>query len=224
MRWGWLVSYSLVTTVEPAVEPLLRVDVKTHLRIDHTTEDTLVDSLIAAARRQVEKETGRRLVTQTLSLGLADFPRIWPWAIAPGAEPARKFVFPGRFVHGVIDLPVEPVQSVTSVKYYDPDGVQQTMTPTTDYLTWLAYSPPVVYTAPGSYWPLTQVGRLDTVEVVFVAGYGDASVVPAEVKAAMLLTIAYWFENRGDGPDPAEKGLPPAALRLLRSLDTGSYS
>src|SRR5882757_5754190 len=119
MRWGWLVGYSLVTTVAPPVEPLSRDEVKVHLRVDHATEDGLIDALIIAARRQAESETGRRLVTQTLSLGLADFPRIWPWAISPGAEPARRFVFPGRFVAGVIDLPVEPVQSVTSVIYYD---------------------------------------------------------------------------------------------------------
>ena len=217
-------GYSLVTTTAPSEEPITAAEAKIHLRVDYSTEDGLIASLITAARRQAESETGRRFVTQTLTLGLVDFPRIWPWAIAPGAEPARHFTFPGRFVPGVIDIPVEPVQSLTSVKWYDGTGTQQTMVDGTDFMTWLAHSPPIIYAAPGKLWPLTQIGRLNSVEVVFVAGYGSAAAVPAEVKAAIYLTVGYWFENRGDGADPADLGLPPAALRLLRSLSTGSYS
>lgn len=197
-------GYELTTTVEPAEEPVTTVAAKLNARVDHAEEDSLWAFWVAAARRLTERETGRRWVTQTCRLVL-------PW------WPADS----------LIRLPVTPVQSVTSVKYYDVTGVQRTLTANADYRTWLGRERPLVYPPAPAYWPDLHDGRLDRVEVVFVAGYGTASAVPAEAKAAVLLACAFWNENRGDETRtalaPGDVGLPHGAKRILQSLDARGY-
>lgn len=205
-------GYGLVLTVPPAQEPVTIGVAKSHLNVGHSDDDGLIANLIAAAREQTEAETGRRWMPQTLTLSLP------------------SFVGQGRCVvdwfSGAVDairLPVEPVSVVTAVRYYDQAGALQTLAGA-NYLTWLMHSPPLVYPAPSCSWPSTQPGRLGAVEVEFVAGYADAFAVPAAAKAAMLIAVGFWYEHRGDSEDLTELGLPPAALRLLRTLHTGHYS
>lgn len=54
----------LVIVTPPAAEPVSVAEA--HARIDASDEDTLIGSLITAARELVETETARRLITQTL--------------------------------------------------------------------------------------------------------------------------------------------------------------
>ncbi|HEY1188543.1 MAG TPA: head-tail connector protein [Gemmata sp.] len=203
-------GYGLVTTVGPALEPVTLAEAKKHLTVGHSDDDTLIGRFICAAREQTETETGRRWMPQTLTMSFGEFPR--------RSEEVAGVCVP------VIRLPVDPVSAVNAVRYYDAAGVLQTLTAGTHYLAWLAHSPPLVYPAPGQVWPQTQLGRFGAVEVEFVAGYANANVVPSAAKVAMLLAVGLWYENRGDSEDPTELGLPPAALRLLRSLSTGHYS
>lgn len=214
-------GYALDTVTAPAEEPLAPKEAKVHLRVDHADEDGLITRMIAAARRQTEAATGRRWVTQTLKLGIPRFPLVVRDACAWAVRDLPPLGACGAIL--AVGLPVEPVASVSSVTYYDTDGVQRTLTEGTDFLTWLGHSPPLIYPAPGRTWPATQAGRLGAVEVQFVAGYGDATAVPDDATAAMLITLDYWFQNRGGSDDPAELGLPPAALRTLRLLSSGSY-
>jgi len=224
------VSYGLVTTAGPAVEPVSLDEAKAHLRVDSTADDGLISGLIAAARVQTEAETGRRWVNQSLTLSLPGFPRRrvnaggYPDPWEDWYPPQDWFLAGTGVVGSVVMLPAEPVGAVVAVRYYDAGGTLQTLAGT-EYLSWLEHSPPLVYPAPGRLWPPTQVGRLGAALVDFTAGYGpDATTVPATAKAAMKLAIGFWYENRGDGRDPTELGLPPGALRLLRTLSTGYRS
>ena len=200
--------YGLVTTVPPAAEPLTLADAKTHLRVDWDAENDLIWRWVKAARRLTEDHTGRRWLTQTVRLTLDD------WAACDDDW------WPG--VGQVIRLPVRPVQSVATIKYYDIGGVRQTMAVGL-YQTWLDHDPPLVAPAPLTVWPTPQSGRLGGVEIVFVAGESSLTAVPEQVRAAILLTLGYWYGNRGDGDDPAKLGLPAGALRILDSLDQSGY-
>ena len=72
----------IITTEAPATEPVSKADVKKHLRLAttdaeataYTTEDALLDRLIATARIITEQETGRALITQTKTLYLDEWP------------------------------------------------------------------------------------------------------------------------------------------------------
>lgn len=205
--------YGLTTIAGPAEEPVSLERAKNHLRVDHGAEDDLISALLAAAREMSESHAGRRWITQQMRLTLAD----WPCDRIGG-------------VYGAIPIPVAPVASVQSVKHYATTGTLTTLVADTDYQVWLDHSPPLIAPAPTKTWPTVQPDRLAAVQVAFTAGYGEAVAVPEQAKQAMLMCLAYWYENRGDGMDPTgivglaqTMGMPPGAKRLLDSVATGDY-
>lgn len=202
--------YELTTLTEPAVEPVSRDLVKRHLAVDHDDDDAWIDAKIGAAREVTEKHCGRRWITQTVRLTLDD----WPDCLD-----ASDVLYDDA---GRIRIPIEPVQSIASVKYLDDDKTLTTVD-AADTDTWLGHSPPLVGPDTDSTgWPA--VGDyMGAVRVEFTAGYGDgAEDVPPMVAPAMLLTIGNWYENRGDQNVLISKGLPPAAAAMLDKLWTGA--
>jgi len=84
-----------------------------------------------------------------------------------------------------------PLQSITSVKYYDSDNIEHTFT---DYVADTRNEPGVVIfnTLPGA--ALLESGAIT---VRFVAGYGDnEQAVPSRIKRAILALVGHWYENR----------------------------
>lgn len=219
-----LLSFSLTTVTAPATAPVTVAAAKAQCRVDWADEDDLFTDWVDAATLLAERETGRRFVTQTLKLtlpGWTDAYREWPGGLA-GVQLTSLLA---ADLGGAICLPVEPVQSVSTVKYYAADGTLTTLAGT-EWQTWLAYSPPLLAPAPAKSWPGLQSGKFGAVEVTFVAGYGAADAVPAAAKNLILLTVGYWYRNRGDGKDPGSVqalGLPPGADRLVHLLRTGDY-
>ena len=102
MRWRDIPA-ALVIATHPAIEPISRAEAKLHARMDHADEDHLIDLYIAAARRQIEKDTARTPVNTVYDLTVDRFPE------------ERSIPFP-RF----------PVSSVASVKSYDEDDTEST--------------------------------------------------------------------------------------------------
>jgi uncharacterized phiE125 gp8 family phage protein len=136
----------------------------------NTTADPLLNSFIKTARLAAENITRRALITQTLELVLDAFP------------PAGIF------------LPLPPLQSVTSVKYIDEDGVEQTLS-TDLYDVDTDSEPGKVVLESGESWPTTY-DQVNAVRVRYVAGYGAASAVPEDVKTWMKLRVGTMYENR----------------------------
>lgn len=159
-------NYTLVTA--PSVEPLTLAEAKLFLRVDTTTEDALITSLIVAARRWVENHTWTMLCTQT-------------WKLSIDEEEVREY----------IGLNKCPVQSITHVKYYDTSNVQQTMS-TGDYQGDVLNEPARIHiiTMPDIY------DKMNAVEIQFVCGFGVAASVPDDIKQAMYLIIGHWYEHR----------------------------
>jgi uncharacterized phiE125 gp8 family phage protein len=157
----------------PAVEPVTLAEAKAHLYVTHSDDDALIGSLIAAAREDVEHWLQRALVEQTWELALAAFPYSPP----------------------VIKLPMAPLSSITSIKYLDSDGVEQTLA-ATDYTADTSAEPGAVVPAYGLAWPATRAER-NAVRVRYVAGYGaDATIVPASIKAFIKMRVGALYENR----------------------------
>lgn len=187
--------YGLTVTTAPASEPVSRSDVKEHLRIAsaQTDYDTLVDGLIVAARRCYEARTHRALIRRTLTftsdkLPAANIP-IW--------------------------LPWSPLYSVTSVKYYDQDGTQQTWS-SDNYTVITNREPGGVALAYNKSWPAYRL-QPQGIEVVYVAGHAASagSSVPAEAVHAIKLLVSHWFENTSGvmvGPTPNQVPLAVESL------------
>jgi uncharacterized phiE125 gp8 family phage protein len=162
------VRHSSRVSVGPTVEPVSVEELKAHSRVDHNYEDAKIADYLQTARVMLERDTQRALCTQTRVLYLDYLP-------------------------AYISLDVAPIQSITSITYYDSLNVQQTLV-STAYEYDLYAEPAIIRPAFGQTWPTTY-DRLSAVAVTYVAGYGLASAVPQDAKHAIRMLAASWLEN-----------------------------
>jgi len=98
----------------------------------------------------------------------------------------------------VLEIPLAPVQSVSSIQYYDTAGDLQTWA-SSNYDVSDGDFPKRISTAgDGIAWPSTEL-RPDAAIVTFVAGYGTASDVPAIAKGIIRMKVREKFHDCGCG-------------------------
>lgn len=170
----------------PADEPVSLIEAKLHLRVDFDDDDTLIASLIAAARQAAETLTGRQLITARWRQVLDCFPG--PWLI--GVPAGQSFSLPG---HAIL-LPKAPVQSVVSIDYLDMGSMSQTMPPAS-YTVDTACEPARITPIFGQIWPIT-LPQIGAVSVTFDAGYGMAAQVPEGIKSWIKLRVGSLYAHR----------------------------
>ena len=166
-------QWSLTLVTRPTEEPVSRHDAKVWLRLDHSTEDELVDSLIRMVREQVE-ERGIAVMTQTWDLRLDRFP-------------------------SVIRIPKTPIQEVSSISYVDTNGDTQTLA-ASEYTTDVYSKPARIVPAYGESWPSIR-SVPNAVTVRFVAGYGSGATpaeIPERIIQAMRMALTTAYAMRGD--------------------------
>ena len=162
-------SYQI--TVQPSSEPVTLQEAKDHLRVDFSDEDDYINTLIKSARGYCEKYTNKVFITQTWRQNLDYFPN-------------------------VIKLKVNPVVSLTSLKYYDGDEAQQTITDTSanlqkDFLSDVGS----LHEGLTNGWP--SIGdTINPIEIITICGFGAASDVPDDIKHAIKLMVSHLYENR----------------------------
>lgn len=187
---------SVVVITPPAAPVVSLAEAKKHLRAeDFTDDDAYIESLVAAATGTLDGPAGwlgRALVTQTLE-----------W---------RGDYF-GCYD---IELPYPPIASVSSVKYDDTNGTEQTVS-SSDYRLVGQPNKPRVALAYGASWPSTRA-QDDAIRIRYVAGYGAASAVPAPIKHAILLMVGELYEKREAAADAQHYELPFAVTRLLSTF------
>jgi uncharacterized phiE125 gp8 family phage protein len=137
------------------------------------SEEDLIESLITAARQWCEEYLGRAIGVQTLELRMGSFP------VDKGPIVLRS-----------------PIIEVTSVKYLDTAGDEQTIDED-DYLVSDAEPAEIV---PVSAWPVA-FGSSDSVRVEYEAGYSAGSplvseVLPKTIRTAILMMVADMYTNR----------------------------
>ena len=120
-----------------------------------------------------------------------------------------------------IELPVSPVQSITSITYVDLAGNVATL-PATDYVLVADGLTAEIEPAYQKVWPVPRY-QPQSVTVTFVAGYGHAASVPEPIKLAIRVAVAWWYERRGDEVESHPKALPAAVDALLMAYWDGRY-
>lgn len=161
-------SWKLKTA--PTTEPVSLSEMKLHLKMDDiSSDDTLISSLIAAARSACESYTNMGFISQEWTYALDRFP---------------STIFLNKY----------PLDSVDSVQYYDSANTLQTLD-SSYYDVDLQNSPGRIslawnYTYPEIY------NRINAVIVTVTIGYANAAAVPEDLKAAIKLLVAHLYENR----------------------------
>jgi Phage gp6-like head-tail connector protein len=221
-------AQSLVFNIEPITLP----EAKLHARIEYPDDDALVAGLIRAARRYCETALKSAILTQTWILYLDSFPsaggyynravrEVWP---SLGGMPSGLGFYPGLIPNstGVIDIPLPPLQSITSVQYYDFQGVLQTY-PSANYNVSLG-TPARIQPQYSLVWPISRP-TIDSVLITFVAGQAaTADKVDDNIKIAMKLCVAHWYENREWVSDGSFMTVPHTVDDLLSPSDPGIYA
>ena len=173
----------------PAAEPVTLAEAKAFLRLDGSEEDALVDRLIAAARLHLERDLGLALMAQRWT---QVFDR-WPGETAP--------------------LGPWPVSAVEAVTVKDALGEAQEVDDGS-YVADLAGRPARLI-RPGG-WPEPGVAA-GGIEITFAAGFGEArDDVPADLRQALLMLVAQWFERRTGLEEAMREQSPPAVAALVR--------
>jgi uncharacterized phiE125 gp8 family phage protein len=173
---GTLTGGGLV--LAPTFEPVTLEELKLHLRIDVTviTEDDLLKAIITAAREHIEDICRRALLTQTWDFVIKE----WPFC-------------------NYIKLPKGNLQTVTSIKWKDTDGVETSLTETTDYLVETNGDQCGRIVLPYSLsWPSGTLYPSNPITIRFICGWTTASLVPWKIKVAIKMLAAKLYESRGD--------------------------
>ena len=188
---------ALFATSSPAFAALDLATAKEHLAVLHSDHDTMITNLVAYATDTISNEASIAITQHNRRLTLRQFP---PYKIV---------------------LPRPPVQSITSVKYFDSTNTLQTWA--TDQWTSDLYadSPWVPSKLPteicpvfGVVWPQVYE-RLDAVQVDYVVGYKAAADIPGRLLQAIKLVVGDYYEHREEtvmGQAPQTLG---AVMRLI---------
>jgi len=157
---------SIVT--QPSEWPLSLDEAKTHLRVRHDEEDSYITDLVASATTYLEGQFDLQLARREYRLTLDAF-------------------------SDTIELPRKPVAAVTSVKYFDEAGVEQTLDPAV-YTADLESSVQWVLLNEGQAWPTLMTG-VNTVSITFTTGFLPAN-TPPDTKQAIRMLVGHWYSNR----------------------------
>jgi len=184
----------LRVTTAPSKLPVEVLDARQHLQIEHTDDDGYIKTLIKAATNVAQIITGRKFITQTITIELD---------ATETASPIR--------------LPYPPFQSVTTFKYYDGDRTKQTVDSAT-YST-IGTNPARIVADDGG-WSVYQ--SYQALEIVYVVGYGLTSAsIPEDIVHAIKIIVADLWNNPESSKLETRTQLtanqvPYAALALLQ--------
>jgi len=175
ISWTWQPVRSLVTGNEDT--PVGVNLAKTYLRVSTSADDTLIGRMLETATLWAESYTRRAFLTQT-----------WDFSYRGWFTSARP-----------LWIPNPPLQSITSVKYYDEDGALQTLG-SSNYVVFTQSGPRAgkgrVEIADGISLPSVSSIIEYPIVVRAVCGYGNDDDVPVGIGDIVLFMVGEMYEQR----------------------------
>ncbi|CAO4184352.1 head-tail connector protein [Methylorubrum aminovorans] len=175
---------------DTGVEPVSVAEMRGYLRLssDETAEESLIARLIPAARAAVEAAARRLLRPARFRVVLAAWPRL-----------------------GLLPLPLSPLVAVLRAGRVDKSGTLAAIEPGPIRIGPDPWEAPCLLFGPD----LPPLGAASALVEVSAGCGGEGPPVPEPLVQALRLTVADWFENRGDaGRGGAPRLLPPEAVGL----------
>lgn len=170
----------LVRTAQPLIAecPVTVAEAREEARIDDGTDNALLERYILAGTNFAENFT-----RTSLAVNAATTSAKWTYTLAEWPTDTDT-----------IELPRPPLISVSSVKYYDENGTQQTWA-TSNYRAVASDFPGLVVFDDDADIPDLDA-RPEAIEIIFVAGYAAAIDVPPGIKDAILAYVAHRYRTR----------------------------
>jgi len=168
--------------------PVSLDEAKEHLRVVHTDDDMYITTLLLAATKWAEDYQRRIYVTRSVT----DYMDGWSTVIRPVYS---------------------PLLTVTSIKYLDTDGTQQTLD-AANYRVDINTEPGRITEAYDCSWPDIRYVT-NTIEIAYTAGYGTAAAVPDDVKVAIMQIVGHFYEHREVVSEMKLDNVPFSAKELL---------
>lgn len=214
-------------------------DLKSHLRVTGSQDDSYINSLLQAAVAYCERTTALDLRNTTWKLVRDQFP-VWGafnWTDRYGN---LQYVYPtvaeyaiGRMTQKWQEIPLMrgPLQSVQSVQYFD--GTNALTTIASDQYRYATYAYQPSALEPVQYWPIAYP-RPDAVQIIFStsllaptgSGSGEAgNVIPASILHAIRLLVGSWFMMREDqayGPQTIHQAVGTTVECLLSQFSSNT--
>lgn len=161
---------------------------------DDGAQDSVLELYLRAAMAAIEARLGRALLA-----------REFAWSLACWREEASQ------------TMPIGPVQSVESVTLVGADGSEEAADPDTWSVLRDSQRPRLVGRFGRS---LPRIPRGGRAEVRFVAGFGGSwGAVPADLRQAVFLLAAHFYENRTETGTVAGT-MPFGVLVLIEAYRT----
>jgi len=159
----------------PASAPILASDIRdSHLHVDDSTEETYINSLIAAVTDYYERQYDKAIVEQTITETFDDWGGM------------------------CLELSVSPVIAITSLGYKDSDGADAELSEDTDFYVTKSTIGARIVLKSGSNYSLED--RPDAITVVYTAGYAT---LPGNVRHAILEKVARLYYMREENTEMA---------------------
>lgn len=167
-------------TVDQTNELWTSAEVKNYLKVDDSTDDSLISTMLKAARQAVEARQNISTLTKTIVQKLERFPS--SYKVATDYE-------------NVIKLLVYPCVAVSLITYLDENGTSQVLSQS---LYEVDTFRGIIAESVGDDFPDTYLS-LNDVTITYTAGYGiNATDCPSDIRIAILKLVASMYDNRGD--------------------------
>jgi len=177
----------LIKTVQPTSEPVTLAEAQLHLRLDTVgSPASHPDDSLVQVLISASRESAENYINSTIAE--------CGYTLKAEAEDLE------------ISLQTYPVTAIASVTYQDAAGDVQTVLATDYYVDNYARPSRLVFKETAPAYEVT---------VSFTAGYNNEFVCPASVKAAILLMLGNWYENRESVSNMQSYQRPQSATYLL---------
>jgi len=198
-------------------------EMQSHLRLDGSTDQVLVESIVSAVTQKIENVISRKLITQVWSIYYDFFPSKYKnenddWWEGTKDGAVSNLYSPVRF----LELPFGPCQSAYFIKTFDESDTGSIFDASLYQLDIYSARPKIGIKS-GATWPATVLRPSNGVQIKATFGYGTASTaVPAPIKEAVKIMAAKLYENRGDlmienpTPQTAQMLLEPFKIWRIR--------
>jgi hypothetical protein len=216
-----------LTTAPTATDLIPISTAKEFLRVTFSADDSLIGTLITAGMEVAQNYTNTKFLNHTYTLNMESWEDVYVSNSFDGY--LYRDVVTNLSTYGgyyskytglsQIVLPYPPLQSITHLKYYDTDNVQQTWSNTNYTVGKFINQKGFIEIKDGVSTP-DLYNRSDAIEIKFECGYGSsASDVPQAIKQAILLIVGRMYELRED----SVSRLPKASEYILDSYRVKTY-